>query len=69
MMTPHTSTPQEELDIDFSAPGQSPAAVKEAEILRVPKVIFIEQHFMPIAGEQRLQPIQQKFESDDPRIG
>ena len=66
----------EEHDIDFRIPGLSHAVVKEADHLRVQELVKkIENHphrealSSRLAAEQRLQPIQQKFEGDDPRIG
>ena len=66
----------EEIDIDFGVPGLSHAVVKEAENFRVQELVKkIESH--PHRGafqaglqqKKRLQPIQQKIEGDDTRIG
>ena len=66
----------EELDIDFRAPGLSHAIVKEAEHLRVQKLVKKDRKSSSsgstscrLAAEERLQPIQQKIEGHDSRIG
>ena len=66
----------EEHDIDFRVLGLSHAVVKEVEHLRIQELVKkIENHShreatsSRFAAEYRLQPIQQQFEGDDPRIG
>ena len=67
---------EEEHKIDFRVPGLSHAVTKEAEHLRVQelvkgsKIILIEKHYHADLQQNNVyNPIQQKFESDDPRIG
>ena len=62
---------KEEHNIDSRVPRLSHSVVKEAVHCRVQELVQrIENHpySCRLAAEKRLQPIQQKFEGDDPRI-